>query len=579
MKKLLVISMVIMISLFAFSKDFVVKDMFTPETPKLGGRVTTALSSAPQSFNLYGTLDNAAYTIIPNVLSPLVEANPITNEIEPGLAESWDVSADGKEVTFHLRDVKWSDGVQFNANDVIFTLDYFVMNKFAEGNSIARYTINGELVKWEKVDNMTVKATLPAPYGAFFTVLAQAPIYPEHKVSELFNKNDLGSVNKIWTTDTNVKDIVSTGPYLIDNYVVDQKVILKRNPNFWKVDKWGNRLPYVDTFEYLIVKDAEVAMAKFMAGEIDYIKVNSKDYPVLKQKELQGADFVIFRGQPSKPTPSPLHITFNFDAKNDSLKELFRNDKFRQAMEYALDRDRIIDEVYNTLAVYGGVPVLPSNKGFYNPKIEEIRRSFNLTKASKMLDELGLKDIDNDGIREMKNGEDLSIVLLTKTTQEFQDIAYLYSEDLKNIGVKMNLQILDAGLQSQKALSGDFEMSLWAFGNQPDPQLRKAIWQPGNPLYYNHLSTMDSETRTAVKSEMYDWELEVWNMFEKGQTEMNIDQRKSYYDKWQEIYAEKVPFIFVCKGMDLMGAQNSVGNFYQMDDGTLVYLTYTVFDK
>jgi peptide/nickel transport system substrate-binding protein len=168
---------------------------------------------------------------------------------------------------------------------------------------------------------------------------------------------------------------------------------------------------------------------------------------------------------------------------------------------------------------------------------------------------------------------------LTKTTQEFQDIAYLYSEDLKNIGVKMNLQILDAGLQSQKALSGDFEMSLWAFGNQPDPQLRKAIWQPGNPLYYNHLSTMDSETRTAVKSEMYDWELEVWNMFEKGQTEMNIDQRKSYYDKWQEIYAEKVPFIFVCKGMDLMGAQKSVGNFYQMDDGTLVYLTYTVFDK
>ena len=130
------------------------------------------------------------------------------------------------------------------------------------------------------------------------------------------------------------------------------------------VDSKNNKLPYFDSLEYLIVKDAEVRTAMFMSGQLDWMDVEATAYPTLKQKELSGAPFTIFLAEPTKNVPSPVHIAFNFDASNTNLKNLFSNTKFRQAMEYALDRNRIIDEVYQGLAVLGGVPVLPSNKAF-----------------------------------------------------------------------------------------------------------------------------------------------------------------------------------------------------------------------
>ena len=90
--------------------------------------------------------------------------------------------------------------------------------------------------------------------------------------------------------------------------------MLERNPYYWRVDRFGNKLPYFDKLEYLIVKDAEVRLAKFMAGEIDFMAVSATDFPTLKQKELAGGPFTIYMAQPTQPTPSPVHIAFNYYA-------------------------------------------------------------------------------------------------------------------------------------------------------------------------------------------------------------------------------------------------------------------------
>ncbi len=582
MKKFMLFFVILLVSFMAFATEFeIVDEMLTPEKPNMGGTLYLSVSSSPQSFNFYGTLDGVSYTIAGNFLNSLVELHPVTNAIQPGLAKSWEVSADNKVVTIHLRDVKWSDGKPFTADDVIFTFDNFVMNKFAEGNSIARFTINGELVKFEKVDDHTLKAYLPAPYGPFFMVMSHASIYPKHILESQIDTKDPGSVNKLWTTNTPLNQIVGTGPFVLENYVVDQKVVLKRNPYYWKKDKLGNTLPYFDKLEYLVIKDTQVLNAKFMAGDVDYMSVSAADFPMLKQMELDGSKFTIFMAQPTRPTPSPVHITFNFDAKNPELAQLFSNKNFRMAMEYSLNRERVIEEVYNTLAVLGGVPVLPANTAFYNPAIEDIRREYNPEMAMSILDAIGLVDRNGDGWRDFENGNTIEFVLLTSTGQTDQDIAYIFSEEAKGIGIKCELQIVDGSLRSQKALSGDFEACLWAFGNQPDPQLRKAIWSPGYSLYYCHFSTMNPETKEpyADLRNMYDWEKQVHYAFEIGQTAMDPQERKVQYGIWQEIYAEYIPFIYVCKGMDLMGASNSLGNFYQLDNGSLAYAVYTLFRK
>ncbi len=550
----------------------------TPDAaPNRGGTVTLRLPGSPQSFNYYGVIDNNAYAIAFASLDFLVEPNPVTMELEPALAKSWTIS--GNEVTFKLRDVKWSDGVPFTADDVVFTFENFVENKNAKGNSVDMFASSGKPFIWTKIDARTVKVTMPEPVGSLFRSLTFTLIYPKHILESQIDPKEPGSVNKPWTTDTDPSKIVGTGSYVLDRYIVDQKVVMKRNPYAWRVDTRGNLLPYADSLEYLIVKDDEAAMLKFMAGEIDYVDVTPAQFPTLKEKSMAaGAAFNIFRTEPTKNVPSLHHIAFNFDAKDPDLKALFRNQEFRAAMEYALDRPKVIDQVWNGLAVLPGTPVLPSNKAFYNPKIQEIRRVYNPVEAGRILAKLGLKDSNGDGWLELSNGKTLQFVLIVSTAKTDNDTAVIFADSLKKLGVKCDLQALDANLVGQKLNAGDFDVAVRAFGNQPDPHLRKGIWQPANHLYYFHLSTIGADGKPDF-AQMSVWEKEVWDIFEKGAVELDQAKRKALYDRYQEIYARELPVIFVCKGMNLYGANGKLGNYYQDKAGLIVYTNYTVYRK
>lgn len=557
------------------------RDFMFAEIGEPGGELIVAINASPRG----GAIDAASNLISANLRDPLIYDNPITHELEPGLAESWEVSEDGKEVIFHLRKVKWSDGTPFTSDDVIFTFEHSAMDPNNPGNQAARYTLGGEVIRWEKVDDHTVKAILPVPYGAFFRVLTHQTIIPMHKLKQYvpaYNpKAEPGSISRAsWNPELPPSEMVGTGPFRVAKFIIDQQVVLERNPYSWRVDPEGNQLPYVDRLVYLVIPNDQVQQAKFLAGEIDYLVIQPQMYPTLKQEEIQGGDFQVMRGMPVNPTPSPPHWSFNFDVKDPDLKALFRNDKFREAMAYAVDHERIIDQVYNTLAILPGMPVLPSNRAFFNPEIENYRRGFDLAKAAAILDELDVIDRDGDGIREFASGRKMEFTLTSAVDiQPHNDIAALLQNDLQTIGVKVNLQLLKAQLVSDKALSGEFESMIHAFGNQPDPQLRKAIWQPGRALYYWHLSTMEGSEKAPVLSEMFDWEKEIFECFEKGEAEMDQAVRQEYYNKWQLLNAQNLPVIFIAKGMDLAAVQNTVGNVFQTEDGVIVFTPFTVFKK
>lgn len=585
MKRFWLAILVCLLSLTILAAPFIEQEDLTPsEKPFLGGTLYLALTASPQSFLFYGTLDNNAYTVIGQTMTGLVELHPVTNAIRPGLAESWSTSADGKEVTFYLRDVKWSDGVAFTADDVIFTFENFIMNTVAKGNSVDRFTIldtsDGikKPVKWVKINDRTVKAILPSPFGPFYMNLSHAYIYPKHKLESKIDKNRPDSVNELWLTNVSPSEIVANGPYRLVSYVMDQKVVLEKNPHYWRVDRFGNQLPYFDKLEYLIVKDDEVRLAKFMAGEIDYMAITARDFPMLKSRELAGGPFTVFRAQPTQPTPSPVHIAFNFDVENKELRELFRNTEFRRAMEYLLDRERIIDEVYNGLAIPGAGLVLPANKAFYNPKIESILRAYNPQKANEILDSLGLKDKNGDKIREFTSGKNVEFTLTVQNSpQDYQDVALIFKEDLEKAGIKVNLQILDGTLVGNMFGAGNFEAGVRAFGNQPDLELRKAIWQPGTQLYYWHYSTLDKENLLAITKNMFDWEKRLYDLFDLGSITTDQAKRKVIYDEVQEIYHDVLPVIFVSKGMNLFGASKTLGNVSQDKDGIVYFSSYTTY--
>lgn len=560
----------------------ILDDLFFNEIGESGGTFTLSTGTAPESFNPYGSLDATTYTVALKFLDALVDQNQVTKELSPGLASDWEISEDGKEVTFHLRQgVQWSDGHYFDADDVIFTFENFVYNKNAERNLSSRYQIgpNGEKIEFEKIDNYTVKAKLPVPYGAFTRVLAQALIVPEHKLKKHVDPDNPGKINEAWTTDTDLDEIVGTGPVVLSEYHTDQKIVLKKNPYSWRFDPEGNRLPYIENLEYLVVKDFEVEKAKFRSGELDAIySISGQDYPSLKQLEIDGAEFNIFAGTPINPTPSPVHIAFNFDAKNDNLKKTFRNLKFREAMAYIINREKIIEDVFNTLAIKPGSPVLPTHKAWYNKKVGDLRRGYDLNKAKQLLDEAGIKDLNGDGVRQFENGDDFEFVLTLPNTTSYQDSASVIIDAAEKVGIKIIRNVLAHNLALDKGLNNEFEALMMAFGNQPDPQLRKEVWQPGQDLYYFHSSITD-EDGNINREEMYDWEQEVYDAFEKGQTSMDNDLRKNYYDKWQEVFSEKLPVIFLYKEKDIRGFSNDFTNYFLNEDDVIVGTYLTIFEK
>ena len=147
---------------------------------KAGGTITLALGNSPQTFNYYGAIDGNGQRIAQHMFDGLIEFNLQTGKIEPALAESWAVSPDGKVYTFKLRQgVKWHDGVEFTADDVIFTFDQVITDPEAKGGDFANFSKDGVKYKFEKVDRYTVRISLPFSSGAFL-IQMRTFMMPKH---------------------------------------------------------------------------------------------------------------------------------------------------------------------------------------------------------------------------------------------------------------------------------------------------------------------------------------------------------------------------------------------------------------
>ena len=535
-----------------------------PGTP--GGTLTLTLSDPPPRFFYYGEISTISQTLTQQIFDSLVEFDLATYELTPGLATSWDISEDGTVYTFNLRqDVTWHDGEPFTADDVIFTYEQIITNPEARAGDAAQFVFNidGEEqhVQFEKIDDHTVRMTLPTASAAFL-LQQRFFIMPKHKLLEFSQEGGAAAadINNAWPTDGELSDVVGTGPYMLSDYVAGQKVTLTKNPNYWKVDANGTQLPYIDTVEYLIVSGTEAQTAQFLAGNIDQLNISGAQFPDLKAQEVAGADFRVVGSDAL--FGSPPHLAFNFDAADPDLAAVFSDVSFRQAMEYAVNRERIINDVYNGLAQIPGTPTAPVDGTFYKDTTS-LMRNYDLEAANAALDALGYTDTDGDGTRNITPDKELEFGLTYSVdSSTYTDIATIIQNDFSLVGVKVNLQGVQGSSLFGTALSGDFDSLIIAFGNQPDPELRKPIWQPGGSLYYWHRSTQPAEEGGSVNFDaMADWEKRVYDIFDEGSKLTDQDARVALYQEWQEINAENLPVIMIAKPSNSAAVYNHVHNF------------------
>ena len=531
---------------------------------KPGGTLTLATISEPLTLNLAIANDASSSGVLGYLFEGLTETSWLTDNVEPALAESWKRSDDGLTWTFHLRkDVKWHDGQPFTAHDVDFTFNKITYNDDIAASSRSSFNfrfLNEESGEWKEaqmtvtaMDDHTVEFVLPVPFAPFLRSMGTA-IYPKHILEKHV---DDGTFASTWDIDTDPSEIIGTGPFTIESYDPGERVVMRRNPNYWLKDDAGNTLPYLEKIVQFIVPDLEATLAKFLAGESDSHGVLGEEFTELEPLQDEG-NFTIYKRGPAFGTT---FLVFNMNpGKNPDTGEhylaseklqWFRNKQFRQAVAHSIDKDRIINEVQHGLGYPQWSSISPAAGDFHNPNVRQYE--YDVDKANEILDGIGWTDTDGDGIREDSAGNEIEFTLVTNTGNSVRaKVGAIVQQGMEEIGIRADYEVVEFGdLVAQLTDSYDWEAMIIGFTGGPDPYGGIGFWHSSEDLHLWYPNQPQPAT---------EWEAEIDELYIMGSQELDRDQRVAYYHRAQEIAAENVPVIYTTLSERLNAVRNIFGN-------------------
>lgn len=523
---------------------------------KYGGQLVRATTSDPRSFNAIIAKETSTTEVTGYIFEGLTRTNGVTAKVEPSLAERWEVSADGLQWTFYLRQgVLWFDGKPFTADDVVFTFNELIYNDDIPSSARDIFTIDGKEFQVEKKDPYTVTFTLPIRFAPFLRGMSQE-ILPKHILKRAVDKKEF---NFTWGIDTDPKEIIGTGPYRLIEYRPGERFVFQRNPLYWKKSATGESLPYIEKIIYLIFQSQDVSLLKFRDQELDVIGLRGMDYPLIKPLEKE-ENFTVYDVGPAFGTS---FITFNQNrGKNPKTgkpfvdpKKLawFTNREFRRAIAHAVDREKIIEIVMNGLGYPQYSSMSPSAGFFYNPDVTQY--DYDLNKARAILKKAGFMDRDGDGLLEDKKGERVEFNLFTNgggTTAERVQIAGIIRHDLKRLGMKVNFLTLEFNILVRK-LNATFDWDAIIIGltGGVEPHFGKNVWSSDGGLHMWYPNQESPATQ---------WERRIDEIFARGVQELDENKRKILYDEHQRIVSEQVPFVYTVLSSSIFAVRNKFGN-------------------
>lgn len=402
--------------------------------------VRTAIKSDIQTIDMHKTSNN--YMVPLNVFDRLVEVEVKDgkSEIVPSLAKSWDISEDGKTYILHLMEgVKFHNGEDFKADDVVYSLNRIVTVQGAVNSSFVSQIegfdelANGvatELSGVKAIDDYTIEIKLKEPYAGFMASLAAAP------VSILDEKTTTMAGDKFGIEP---EFTVGTGPFKLKEWKLNEGIELVKNENYWK------EAPKIDGVEIKVVPDTETQNIMYRNGELDILDLDYMvDYIPTYKQEFK--DNLV-----SVPRVGITYFTFN-----ENIEPL-NNVNIRKALSMAIDRQAIVDSMYNgTASIENGI--FPKGLIGHNENIEAIE--YNTEKAKEILAAEGYP-----------NGFDMEIAIDSASSDTTKSVLEIISEQLSEIGVNASLKTYDEStwLATRKAGELGSFMSIWtADYNDPD---------------------------------------------------------------------------------------------------------------
>ncbi|EFO80320.1 extracellular solute-binding protein, family 5 [Oscillochloris trichoides DG-6] len=490
--------------------------------PVMGGTVTRAITAEPTSLDPHAAPGSGQNIILPYIFDTLIFRD-MDNTYKPYLAKSWEISEDGLTVTFTLRDdVTFHDGTPLNADAVVFTFNRFKDAKTSSGEGLAMMT------GVEAVDAYTVRFTFSAPSAVFFSTLVTpyagivSPTAVEAE-GDAFGQQPVGS-----------------GPFKIAEWQQGTAVVLERNPDYkWSPETISNPgAPYIDNVVFKVIPDAATQLAALQAGEVDLIFVNSPNH-ISKLTEDSTVQLI------ETQLNSMVYLGFN------CAKAPFDDVKVRQALSHAINKDEILLAALNGMGQVAFAPMAPTLPGF-DASLKDLELGYDPAKATELLTEAGFAP-GPDGTM-TKDDQALNLVLLTFARAPNEDVATLIQNQLKAIGVNVEIQQFDTATAAKAATEGQFHLILWRYDRNDADVLNVNL----------HSDRIGSSNRFGYSNP------EVDALLDQAAQELDETKRAALYVEAQKLIMPDAPWQPLYIPVDVLAISKRVEGFHLASMGRIL---------
>ena len=470
------------------------------------GVLTIGRREDSSTFDPIATAQNIDFWVFSNVFDVLVRVDNAGQKLLPGLAESWDVSDDALTYTFHLRDAKFSDGTPVTSEDVAYSLTRI------RDSELSLWSDSYKIIKdMQTPDAATLVVTLDGPSAPFLSTLAMPG-------ASIISKAAMESMGE----EAFAEKPVGSGAFTVDEWRRGDRVILKKNPNYWDAANVS-----LDGVEWISMPDDNTRMLAVQAGELDaaiYV-------PFSRVEELkQDANLNVV----VDPSTREDHLLMNQEhAPLDNVK-------VREAIDYAIDKAAIVDTV--TFGI-GEVANSYIPKGALYHSDDNGARGFDPEKAKALLAEAAAGEISLDYVVNAGNEVD-------------EQIAILLQQQLGNVGITLNLQKMDPSQTWDMLINGEYDLSVMYWTNDILDPDQKTTFVLGHDVNMNYMTRYQND--------------EVKQLVADARLEMDPAKREAMYAQIQKLAKADVhwidlyysPYISVTrKGVENFG-QNPLGRFF-----------------
>ncbi len=523
---------------------------------RVGGTLRCALLGSPSTFNFALVQELRSVIVTGLTTGTLLEYHRLEKTVVPGVVKDWEISPDAHSIVLHLREgVRFSDGEPLTADDILFTFE-----KIYEPGSTNplrdSLIVAGQPLRTRRLDDLTVEIRFAGPYAGIEYILTTVPVFPRHRLQEPGKK-----LEDYWGLDTPPSEMAGLGPFVVQEHRPGQETVFRYNPHYWRVDRKGVRLPYLDRIVIQYIEDRNAQLLRLQAGDLDLLldSLRPEDYVQLRQASNVRA---INAGPGSRLTFCWFNLSSGVNPETGrpySAREKqswFSNLSFRRAVDAAVSRHTIAENVFLGQAQPAFSLVPASIPNWYVPEIET---THDPQRARELLREAGFS-WRTRGSREIlvdPQGREVQFTLLTISESLWGKIAAIIQQDLEGLG--MQIQIKQEELRaaiSRIINSRDYDMALLSLDFPSEPVDHVSVLMSDSSMHF--WNPKQSEPVT-------DWEREIDRLMMEQSATLDLEERVRLYTSVQRILAQNVPFIPLINRDILMAGSTRIQNLSPSD--------------